>query len=91
MTVTFTKEDLFGSLDQERHQLLLALAALDLADAYEADKYLRPLIAKRLLEIKEERKRRGLEESDTAEYADAEEAYHAEVAAQRASDDERRV
>jgi hypothetical protein len=48
----------------------LLLAALDLAGRYRTDKYVRPLINKRLQEIENERLGLGLKESDPARYAE---------------------
>jgi hypothetical protein len=73
-SVTFTREDIHGGpLDAERHELLLALTALDLADQYRTDKYVRPLIRKRLEEIENERRLLGLKESDPARHAEGDE------------------
>jgi len=72
-SVTFTRDDILGGpLDAERHELLLALAELDLADQYRTNVYVRPLI-RRLEEIENERGLLGLNESDPARHAEGEE------------------
>ncbi len=70
--ITLTREHILGGpLDEERHVLLSCLADLDLAGQYEADKYIRPLINKRLQEIVEQRERLQSKESDPAGIAEA--------------------
>jgi hypothetical protein len=68
------KTFLEGPLDAERHALLLALAELDLADEYPTDKYVRPLIRKRLEEVENERRLLALKDSDAARHAEGEQA-----------------
>jgi hypothetical protein len=73
MPISFSKEDILGSpLDAERHALLSVLDRLDLADRYGENKYVRPLVLKRLREVEETRKALGLPESDPAQYAEGE-------------------
>lgn len=75
---TITREDGLGApLDIERHELLKALTWLDVADRYNMDKYVRPLIQTRLQEIDLERQRLGLAQTDPTRYAEAEAAIEA--------------
>jgi hypothetical protein len=69
--LTLTKEAILGGpLDEERHALFLMVARLDVEDHYQDDKYIRPLLKKRLQEIEEKRIRLEPAQSDAGEYAD---------------------
>jgi hypothetical protein len=68
---TITKEAILRRpLDEERHALLLMVARLDVEDDNRDDKYVRPLLKKRLREIEEDRERLKLAPSDAGAYAD---------------------
>ncbi len=73
MVISFTKEDILGGpLDREQYALLSTIDRLDLGNHHEENKYVRPLIFKRLQEIEEERRALGLSESDPTPDAEAE-------------------
>jgi len=71
--IKFSREQLCGAaIREEQYAILTALVDLDLRDKYASDKYVRPLLGRRLRELDEERLKFGLSEVDLTKYAEAE-------------------
>jgi hypothetical protein len=69
--ITPTREDILGyPLEEERHTLLQMVDRLDVDGGYQDNKYVKPLLKKRLAEIEEERTRLDLARSDPDKYAE---------------------
>ena len=83
--IRFTERDLYGQLSEERHTLDLALTRLSVDATYEQEKYETSLIRIRACQIEEELESLRLPQYNRLEYLEAEDAYNAEVAAQRRS------
>lgn len=71
--VKFTKQDIHGDLYRERHHLLWRLTQIevDLTERWSDDeKFMRPLLEKRIREIDEELKKLDLPEYDPTKYSE---------------------
>jgi len=78
--ISFTREEILAApLDEEEHALLLAQVEMDLIGKHHFDKYVRPLLAARISQIREDRAGLGLPPLDVIGNAEAEEELRSEI------------